>query len=108
MFLARHKGTDKFGDHTVKQVPLQLVAVFDPVHEAQPPQLNIAANGGEHVILYGRRGTYLEMLDVTPLFDRSVVLFNWPMQVVQPKKPVTVEGGQSLAVGEVDGISGFG
>ena len=104
VFLAWHKGADKFGDHTIEQVPLHLVAVFEHIHEAQPLQLGVAANGGEHVVSYGRRGAHPEMLDVAHLLDRSMVLFDLPMPVVQPKERGVVEGGQRLAVRQVDSI----
>ena len=36
-----------------EKVPLYLVTIFDYVHQTHLLQLNIAANGSEHVILYG-------------------------------------------------------
>ncbi|CAK0771265.1 hypothetical protein CCP3SC5AM1_710014 [Gammaproteobacteria bacterium] len=61
--------------------------------------MSVAANSGEYMILYGNRGAHMEMLYVTYLLDRTVVLFDLPMQVVQPKEPVATKGGQSLVVG---------
>ena len=79
VFLPRHKETDEFRNHTVEKIPLHLVTIFEHVHEAQALQLNVAANDSKHVILYGRHGAYLEMLDVTHLFDSPMVLLDLPM-----------------------------
>ena len=79
MFPTEHKGANKFGYHPIEKVPLYLVTIFDYVHQTHLLQLNIAANGSEHVILYGWDSTYLEMLNVTQLLDSPMILFDLPM-----------------------------
>jgi hypothetical protein len=89
---------DKRRHHVLKQVPLQLVAIFDQIYSAHTLQLDITANRGKNVVPYRHLATHLKMLNMAHWLDSPVILLNLPVLVMPPEEGFPVHGSQQPAV----------
>ena len=83
MYFARNEPRDKGGDYLGKQCCLPLVGVDDGVSEPHFLQLHKAAQRGKDMVQYGNFAAHLQALDVADLLEQAVILFNYPMLVMQ-------------------------